>query len=116
MAIAHAKLKSLSIAPRKVRLVADLIRGKKVADARDILNYTLKGSAEPLRKLLDSAAANAELEARNHNTRVDADAMVVEKIIVNEGRTLKRFQNAPRGRATRIRKRSSHVELTIADE
>jgi large subunit ribosomal protein L22 len=116
MANAEAKLKGLSIAPRKVRLVADLIRGKRVADARNILNYTVKGSAEPLRKLLDSAAANAENLARNRNERIDSDEMVVEKIIVNEGRTLRRFQNAPRGRATRIRKRSSHIELTIADK
>lgn len=116
MAYAEAKLKRLSIAPRKVRLVADLIRGKKVAEARDILSYTLKGSSEPLRKLLDSAIANAEHAADNQNERVDTDEMYIAKIIVNEGRTLRRFQPAPRGRATRIRKRSSQVELTIADK
>ena len=116
MAYAEAKLKSLSIAPRKVRLVADLIRGKKVVDARVILDYTTKGASEPLRKLLDSAVANAEHQADNTNERIDTDDMVVDRIIVNEGRTLRRIQCAPRGRAMRIRKRSSQVELTITGE
>ena len=116
MASATAKLQNLSIGPRKVRLVADLIRGKRVDTARDILTFTLKGSAQPLRKLLDSAVANAENSASERNERIDPDEMFVEKIIVNEGRTLRRFQPAPRGRANRIRKRSCHVELVIADK
>ncbi len=113
MATAVAKLKNLQIAPRKVRLVADMIRGKKVAEARDILHFTVKGSALPLRKLLDSAVANAEHAATERHDRIDTDEMVVKTILVNEGRTLQRYQAAPRGRATRIRKRSSHVEITL---
>lgn len=116
MATAVAKLKNLPISARKVRLVADLVRGKKVAEARDILSFTLKGSAEPLRKLLDSAVANAEHTASDSHDRIDTDEMIIEKIMVNEGRTLQRFQPAPRGRAGRIRKRSSHVELTITEK
>ncbi len=116
MATAVAKLKNLSVGARKVRLVADMVRGKSVADARDILQYTLKGSGEPLRKLLESAVANAESVATERHERVDTDEMVITRIEVNEGRTLQRYQPAPRGRATRIRKRSSHVELVIADK
>ena len=115
MATAVAKLKNLQIGPRKVRLVADLIRGKKVAEARDILRFTVKKSAEPLGKLLESAVANAENAASEAHDRIDTDEMIVNFIEVNEGRTLNRFRPAPRGRATRIRKRSSHVELRITE-
>jgi len=113
MATATAKLKNLPVSARKVRLVADLIRGKEVAEARDILQFTLKTSATPLRKLLDSAVANAEHAATERHERIDTDEMVISSVMVNEGRTLHRYQNAPRGRATRIRKRSSHVELVL---
>ena len=116
MATAAAKLKNLPISARKVRLVADMVRGKKVAEARDILSFAIKGSAEPLRKLLDSAVANAENTASETHDRLDTDEMIVKTILVNEGRTLQRFQPAPRGRAGRIRKRSSHVELTITEK
>lgn len=114
MATAEAKLSNLGISARKVRLVADLIRGKKVSAARDTLRFTVKGCAEPMRKLLESAVANANHAASEKRQRIDTDEMVVEKIMVNEGRTLSRFWSGPRGRAMRIRKRSSHIELTIA--
>lgn len=114
MAVASAKVKNLSIAPRKVRLVADLIRGKKVGVARNMLQVSLKGSALPMRKLLDSAVANAENEAQMNEVRIDADEMVISRIVVNEGRTLRRFNAAARGRAVRIRKRSCHIELHIS--
>lgn len=116
MATAVAKLNNLSVSARKVRLVADLIRGKKVPDARDTLEFALKASAQPLRKLLDSAVANAEESAKLKHQDIDTDEMIIEKIIVNEGRTLNRFQPAPRGRASRIRKRSSHIELVISEK
>ena len=116
MPTAIAKLKNLQVAPRKVRLVADMIRGKRVADARDILQFCVKGSSGPLRKLLDSAVANAEHEAREHRTRVHTDDLIVRRITVDDGRTLYRFQSMPRGRAGRVRHRSSHVELMITDK
>lgn len=116
MPTAVAKLSNLQVAPRKVRLVANMIRGKRVADARDILQFRVKGSAEPIRKLLDSAVANAEYEARERRARIIADNMVVSWIIVNEGRTLYRYQSMPRGRAGKVRHRSSHVELMISDK
>jgi large subunit ribosomal protein L22 len=113
---AMAKLEDLRISARKVRLVADMIRGKKVEDARNILQFTVKRAAHPLVKLLNSAAANAEHLARQRGERVDADSWIVKSIMVNEGRTLYRFQPAPRGRAGRIRKRSSHIELHLTDK
>ena len=116
MPTAIAKLRNMQIAPRKARLVAGMIRGKRVADARDILQFCVKGSAEPIRKLLDSAVANAEYEARERRARIIADNMVVSWIIVNEGRTLYRYQSMPRGRAGKVRHRSSHVELMISDK
>lgn len=115
MAQAQAKLRHLPIAPRKVRLVADLIRGRKVSEARDILQFTLKETSLPLKKLLASAVANAENAAAETHARIDTDEMVITRILVNEGRTMSRFQPQPRGRASRIRKRSSHIELIISD-
>ncbi|MBI2424529.1 MAG: 50S ribosomal protein L22 [Candidatus Hydrogenedentes bacterium] len=116
MASAEAKLRNLSVSARKARLVADLIRGKRVSDARSILQFTVKLSAEPVLKLLNSAVANMEHEAHLRHLDVDTDEMVVSKVLVNEGRTLYRFQPAPRGRAMRIRKRSSHIELVISEK
>lgn len=116
MAVATAKLSNLQMSARKVRLVADLVRGQRIADARDTLRFTIKGSAKPLLKLLESAVANAEYAAQESHGDVDTDEMIVEWIVVNEGRTLQRYQPAPRGRAARIRKRSSHVEIRIADK
>ncbi len=112
---ATAKLRHLRIAPRKVRLVANLIRGKTVAQARGILTFTLKRSAEPLLKLLNSAAANMENAARERRERIDTDEMIIKEITVGPGRTLHRWISAPRGRAVPIRKRSSHVHIVISD-
>ncbi len=116
MAEARAKLTNLAVAPRKVRLVAGLIRGRRVEQAREILAFTDKKSAEPMRKLLDSACANAEEAAQQQSARVDTDDFVVSELQVNEGMVLARYRPAPRGRATRIRKRRSHVELVISDQ
>lgn len=116
MALARASLKGVSIPPRKARLVADLIRGKKVAEARDILVFTPKASSPVIRKVLESAVANAENTAAEARERVDTDEMVVRRIVVNEGRTLRRIRPAARGRAVPRRKRFSHIELEISDE
>lgn len=115
MAKAFAKLKTIRIAPRKVRLVADLIRGKKVSDARDILAFTSKGCSPIVGKLLESAVANAEDVASQKRERIDPDEMIISTILVNEGPTIHRFRPAARGRATRIRKRTCHIELEISD-
>ncbi len=116
MPVAIARAKHLRVSPRKLRLVADLIRGKKVAEARDILQFTVKGGSPLLSKVLDSAVANAESKAAEKRERIDTDEMVISKIQVNDGLTLKRFRSAPRSRAVRIRKRMSHVELIISSD
>ena len=102
----------MKASPQKVRLVADLIRGKKVDEALSILRFTKRHSARDLEKLLRSAVANAE----NTDTGVDADELVVSKIYVNEGPREKRIQPAPMGRAYRIQKRKAHVTVHVSDE
>jgi len=109
---ATATLKYLKASPQKVRLVADLVRGKKVDEALSILRFTKKSCAKDLEKLLRSAVANAE----NSENGVDSDELVVSKIYVNEGPREKRIQPAPMGRAFRIQKRKAHVTVHVSDE
>jgi large subunit ribosomal protein L22 len=105
-----AKLKYLRIAPRKVRLVADLIRGKSVEEAQTILHFTLKKAAQPLMKLLKSAIANAK-----NNFQLSEENLYVSKITVDEGPKYKRWMPRARGMASEIQKKTSHVTL-ILDE
>ncbi len=116
MITAEAHLKHLPRSPRKVRLVVDLVRGRKVAEARDILTFTLKHSAEPINKLLQSAVANAEEKARQNKAKLDTDEMTITEIRVDPGRITRSFQAAPRGRAVRIRHRHSHIHIVISGE
>ena len=109
---ATATLRYLKASPQKVRLVADLVRGKKVEEALNILRFTKKTVAKDLEKLLRSALANAE----NNENAPDVDELVVSKIYVNEGPREKRVQPAPMGRAYRIQKRKSHVTVHVSDE
>jgi large subunit ribosomal protein L22 len=109
---ATATLRFLKASPQKVRLVADLIRGKKVEEALGILRFTRKSSAKDLEKLLRSAVANAE----NSEGGVDTDDLVISRIYVNEGPREKRIQPAPMGRAYRIQKRKAHVTVHVSDE
>ena len=104
-----ARLRYLRGSPQKVRLVADLIRGKGVQDAVNILSLTKKGAAKPMEKLLKSAIANAE----NRDTAVDVDRLYVKEIFVDGGPMLKRIRPAPMGRAFRILKRTSHVTIKL---
>jgi len=109
---ATATLKYLKASPQKVRLVADLVRGKKVEEALAILRFTRKSCAKDLEKLLRSAVANAE----NKENAPDVDELVVSKIYVNEGPREKRIQPAPMGRAYGIQKRKAHVTVHVSDE
>ena len=111
-----ARAKNLRVPVRKARLVADLIRGKKVAEARDLLHFTRKASAPMIRKVLESAVANAENAAAESNERIDTDEMVVSTIRVDEAKTLYRYQARARGRAMPLRHRSSHIELVLSDK
>lgn len=106
-----ATAKRLRIAPRKLRLVADQVRGKRVDEAMDILNFSTQKGAMLLRKVLSSAIANAE-----NNEGADIDELVVEAVYVDEGVTIKRLRPRARGRADRIFKRTSHITVTVADE
>ncbi|MDP8978762.1 MAG: 50S ribosomal protein L22 [Actinomycetota bacterium] len=99
------------VAPNKVRQVARQIRGLEVDEARALLTLSPKGAAEPLRKALESAVANAE-----HNNGLDADELVVDSAVVDEGPTLKRYRPRAMGRATRLRKRTSHITVTVGSE
>ena len=109
---ATATLKYLKASPQKVRLVADLVRGKKVEEALNILRFTRKSCAKDLEKLVRSAVANAE----NKEASADVDELVVSKIYVNEGPREKRVQPAPMGRAYRIQKRQAHITVHVSDE
>ncbi len=109
---ASATLRFLKASPQKVRLVADLVRGKKVDEALNILRFTKRSCAKDLLKLLRSAVANAE----NAEGGVDSDDLVVSRIYVNEGPREKRIQPAPMGRAYRIQKRKAHVTVHVSDE
>jgi large subunit ribosomal protein L22 len=105
-----AKLSNLRTAPRKVRLVADLVRGKDVPKAQSILSFTVNKSARPVLKLLNSAVASAK-----HDFHLDETNLFVSKITVDEGPKLKRWHPMSRGRAYPIIKRTSHIVLILSD-
>ena len=104
-----AVAKNIRIAPRKVRLVIDLIRGKNVALALGILDSLNKGSSPVVKTLLKSAIANAE----NQNENIEVDTLVIKRAFVDAGPTLKRWKPRAMGRASPIRKRSSRITLTV---
>jgi large subunit ribosomal protein L22 len=101
--------------PYKMRLVIDQIRGKNVSDALALLRFSKKHAAKQIEKTLSSAVANAEYKARLANEAIDLDLLVISHAVVNEGPSLKRFMPAAQGRATPIRKRTSHVEIYVAE-
>src|SRR5437016_3906439 len=113
---AHAIMRGTRQSPYKMRLVIDQIRGKDVNDALALLTFSKKHAAKQIYKTLKSAVANAEQAARSTNSALDVDDLYVKHAIVNEGRPLKRFMPAAQGRATPIRKRTSHVEIIVAEK
>ena len=104
-----ASLKNYRISPRKVRVVADLIRGKSVEQARNILKHAMKKAKGPLADLLDSAAANAK-----NNFDIESETLMVKEIRVDQGYVLKRHRPVSRGSAHPIKKRTSHVSIVLA--
>ena len=106
-----ATLKHARVSAQKARLIADQIRGLPVESALNILMFSPKKSAGMMRKVLESAIANAE-----HNEGADIDELSVAAVYVNEGRTLKRFRARAKGRGTRILKRNSHITVTVGDK
>ena len=102
--------------PYKMRLVIDEIRGKMVNEALAYLKFSKKHAAKQIEKTLASAVANAEYRSRENGTALDVDRLYVKLAIVNEGPKLKRFMPAAMGRATPIQKRTSHVEIIVAEK
>ena len=113
---ANATQRSARQSPYKMRLVVDEIRGKSVNDALAYLAFSKKHAAKQIEKTLRSAVANAEHASRENNTPLDVDALFVTRAVVNEGPKLKRFMPAAQGRATPIQKRTSHIEIEIAEK
>ena len=105
-----AKLRNARISPQKCRLVADMVRGRPVGQALQVLAYTPKKGAKLVRKVLESAIANAE-----HNLGADIDELKVARIEVDTAPVLKRFMARAKGRGSRIVKRNSHITITVAD-
>jgi large subunit ribosomal protein L22 len=105
-----AKLKGAHISAQKARLVADQIRGLSVADALNILAFSPKKGADLIKKVLESAIANAE-----HNDGADVDELKVSTVFVDEGMTMKRIRPRAKGRADRILKRSCHITVKVAE-
>lgn len=107
---AHAQAKYIRQSPYKVRRVLDLVRGLPVEEARHVLDLTERRAADYVRKVLDSAVANAE-----HNLALDVDELFIAETFADEGPTLKRWRPRARGRATRINKRTSHITVVVSD-
>lgn len=108
-ATAVATARYVRCSARKMRLVADQVRGKKVVDARTVLNFSTRNAAQVVSKVIGSAVANAE---NNHD--MNSDELFVSSIYVNEGPTMKRIRPRAMGRAFRVRKRSCHVTVELA--
>ena len=105
----RAQARYVRVSPRKARIVVDLVRGKSVAQAQEILRFTNRGIAETVEKVLHSAVANAE-----PNNHLRAESLVVKKAYVDEGPTMKRIRPRAKGSAARIRKRTSHITIVVA--
>ena len=105
-----ARLRGAQISAQKVRLVADQVRGLRVEDALNVLEFSTKKAARIVKKVLDSAIANAE-----NNEGADVDELKVSSIFVDEGMTMKRLRPRAKGRADRILKRSCHITIKVAD-
>jgi len=106
----RAQARFIRQSPYKVRRVLDLVRGLPVEEAEQVLKFTSRAAADPIGKVLRSAVANAE-----HNHALDADELFVAEAFADEGPTLRRFRPRARGRATRIRKRTSHITIVVAE-
>ena len=111
---ARAINRYVSSSPRKMRLVIDLIRGKAVEEALTTLHFSPKHAAKVAEKTLRSAVSN--LQNKNESGRIDVDTLFVKEVYVNQGPTLKRMMPAPMGRAYRIRKRSNHITIVVAQK
>jgi len=109
-----AKLKNIRVTPQKARRVIDMVRGKHVEEALAILKFAPQGASEPVFKLVASAVANARVTADKTNEFISEADLVIERIFVDEGPTMKRFQPRAQGRAFQILKRTSHITVVLS--
>ena len=110
----RAIARHVRVTPMKARRVVDLIRGKGAADAVNVLKFSPQSASEPVRKVLESAIANARVKADATATRFDERELVVAEAFVDEGPTMKRFRPRAQGRAGRINKRTCHITVVVA--
>jgi large subunit ribosomal protein L22 len=109
----RAQLRFARVSPQKARLVATLVRGMDVPEALEVLSFTQKKTAPMIRKLVESAVANASSAAARHGADFDEDELYIETITVDAGPTLRRFRPRAQGRATRIQKKTSHITVVL---
>jgi large subunit ribosomal protein L22 len=110
----HATLRFARISARKARIVADMVRGKDASEAIEILGFVERKTGPLLKKLVESAVANAEHIASGKETELDIDTLFVESILVDGGPTLRRFRPRAQGRATKVMKKTSHITVRLA--
>jgi len=111
----RAEMRYLRVSPQKARLVLDLIKGRRVEEARNTLLFTKKRVAEPVGKLLQSALDNANFLSTEKGIDVDIDNLYVKRAVANDGPRMKRIRPAPQGRAYRYQRRIAHIELVLAE-
>lgn len=113
--VSKAVLRRVRVSAQKARLVADLVRGQDVEQALEVLTFTQKKSAGLIKKLVESAVANAEHKAKAQNTSVDIDNLYIQTITVDKGPSLRRWRPRAQGRATRIEKQTSHITVVLGE-
>ncbi len=113
---AKAQARFVRVTPRKARRVVDVIRGKRVVEAIEVLRYAPQGAAEPVLKTLESAVANARYAADQEGVRFEEEDLFVTEAFADEGPTMKRIQPRAQGRANRILKRTSHITVIVGDK
>jgi len=111
---AMAKVRFIRVTPQKARRVVDLIRGKQATEAVAVLKFAPQAASEPIRKVVESAIANARVKADRASVAFDEQQLVVTAAFVDEGPTLKRFRPRAQGRASQILKRTSHITVVVA--
>ncbi|MEL6347095.1 MAG: 50S ribosomal protein L22 [Myxococcota bacterium] len=111
-----ASLRMARVSPQKARLVADLVRGRLVGEALEILTFTRKKSAALIKGVVESAVANAEYKAERGDESLDIDDLIIREIYVDQGPTLRRFRPRARGMATRIHKKTAHITVILDSE
>ena len=112
--LTRASARHVRVTPQKARRVVDLIRGKQATEAVAVLRFAPQAASDPIRKVLESAIANARVSADRNSEAFDERTLVIQSVFVDEGPTMKRFRPRAQGRAARINKRTSHITVVVA--